>query len=262
MKLNNKIILSSVSSINKINKNCSKKRHFKLIPQSNRMDFFDSINLMILAQQFYRLALFRVDNKNKKIVTEKFQYFCSFFVISAMLCEFAYCGHLLLGQESIFPEKNRIFSFIFYMEVSLTITSAIFFLFNAVFKRRSQMDFYEKIWKIDENLLSSFKISVNYGKFKKNTLVALSIVLVYYNVLITSILIKFGQSVLNKSFTINSWIVIYIYVMLACCSGIFTHGYVGCVILVYQRSLRLGIKIEEIVRREREKVQTLMNFRI
>lgn len=168
----------------------------------------------------------------------------------------------MFRQDTIFPEKNRILSLIFYMEVSLTISIAIFFLFNAVYKRRSQMDFLEKMIKIDEHLLTVFKINVDYGKFKRNSLIALSIIWFYYNVLITYVIITFGQSVVNRKFTFNTWIVLYIYIMLAGCSGVFSHGYVGCVTLIYQRTWRLAARIEQIVKSERDKVKILINFRI
>lgn len=221
------------------------------------MDFFDSIEALILFQQVYRLALFRVHKKQNKIITENFQYLWSFLFISAIVCEFGYCGYLLFNQETLLQEKRKIFSLIFYMEVSLTTVCTIYYSFNAIFKRKHQMNFFSKIQQIDYSLLNNFKISVDYKNFKVSSLISLVAVFLYYNVVVLGTFIFFQKSISKRNFTLNSSAVLVIYITQATSLGIFTHGYVSSVVLIYQRISKLATKLEEI--KEQEKVRKFFN---
>lgn len=209
---------------------------------------------MIISQQLYRLALFRIDQKSKKLVINFYQYVWSFAIILGIISEFAYCGYLLFGGEEILPYRQKLFWWIIYMEISLTIACAFFPICNATFKSRKQIRFYEKIYQIDEIMQRKFKIFLNYKRYQRVSVAFLIIIFLYYQVFLNLIVWIFGRYVLLQEFSLNMCVVIVIYIGLATATGIFTHGYVGCVFLIYQRVLRLSLKVQETLQSENEKV--------
>jgi 7tm Chemosensory receptor len=209
---------------------------------------------MIISQQLYRLVLFRIDQKSKKMVIDFYQYVWSIAIILGIISEFAYCGYLAFDGVNIFPNKQKFFSWIIYMELSMTIACALFYICSATFKAKKQITFYEQIFRIDEIMQRKFKAISNYKRYQIIAVVFLIVVLLYYQVFVTVIVWFFGRFILRHEFTLNGCIILVIYTGLATASGIFTHGYVGCVMLIYQKISRLSYKLRETLQRENEKV--------
>lgn len=130
------------------------------------------------------------------------------------------------------------------MEFTLTIINATFFILTALFKRHHQVRFIEKIQKIDDSIRHNFKIKIDYSLFKVISIVALVIVLVYYNAIVSGVMYFFLLDVQSPS-AISTFIV---YIIQSGTSGIFTYGFVGYVVLIYTRMTMINEKLQDIVR--------------
>lgn len=221
------------------------------------MNFLDSIKWMMFAQEHYRLAVFRIDWKTSKFITEKYQFFYSFFVISLLACEFIYCGFLISTQDVIMPARQKVFAVILIMEFILTVICALHMITSALIRRKCQIKFFEKILEIDKILLKEINVKIDYKNFKKISVLSLIVIIIYYKVLVAGLLFTFRTNFSFKVSTINNYAILIVYVIQATASAIFAHGYVGCVFIIYQRICGATEKLERIVERERNKV----NFR-
>lgn len=130
------------------------------------------------------------------------------------------------------------------LEFAFTVINALFFLFVAFHKRRAQMKFIDKIQRIDETIKYSFKIKLNYSMYKYVSLVVGSIVLIYYNFVVTGVL----YSYLVKIETGSEFATFVVYIVQSSSSGVFTFGFVGYVILIQARLTRINEKLQDIVR--------------
>lgn len=130
------------------------------------------------------------------------------------------------------------------LEFAFTIINALFFLFVAFHKRRAQMKFIDKIQKIDETIKYGFKIKLNYSMYKNASLVLGSIVLIYYNVVVTGVL----YSRLLVIETGSEFATFLVYIVQSSSSGVFTFGFVGYVILIQTRLMKINEKLQDIVR--------------
>jgi hypothetical protein len=119
----------------------------------------------------------------------------------------------------------------------------MYFLINALIKRESLMNFIDKILKIDITLKRLFSISIDYDIYRKSSLISLIFVLIYYNI-ISSLLIYFTRRIL----TFDGYIYFLTYVIQAGLSGVFTHGFVAYVILIYQRIFKLNENLKNITK--------------
>lgn len=138
----------------------------------------------------------------------------------------------------------QLFSLVGYLEFTLTVINALFFTFVAFYKRRGQIEFIEKIQKIDDTIRYNFKIKIDYSKYKSFSTLALAIVFIYYNVVVSGVLYFFLLDI-GSIAAIATFIV---YIFQSATSGIFTYGFVGYVILIETRLLRINRKLRDIVR--------------
>jgi hypothetical protein len=141
---------------------------------------------------------------------------------------------------------------IVYLEFSLTIVCGLYFLINAVIKRYKQMNFIEKLQKVDDTLRRSFNIIPDYNRFGHVALFFLLIVLIYYNVIVVGIVY---YPLRNGLDSINALIIFFVYILQAATSGIFTHGFISYVVAIYVRVVRLNGKLEVVVRHPPEELE-------
>lgn len=219
------------------------------------MNFLDSIKWMIFAQEHYRLAAFRIDWKSSKFITEKYQFFYSFVVIALVVSEFIICGIFLSDESLALPPKQKVFAVILILEYILTVICALFMLMSAVIKRKQQIGFFERILNIDDGLMKDFKLKVDYKLFKRVSIMSLVSILVYYNIILAGFLFVYRISFQFKVATINSYLILLVYVIQTTASAIFTHGYVASVYLIYQRIYCVSEELEKIIQRKRTKVK-------
>ncbi|KAG5673146.1 hypothetical protein PVAND_003216 [Polypedilum vanderplanki] len=91
----------------------------------------------------------------------------------------------------------------------------------------------------------NFDVILNHGRFKLISILFLLIVLLYYNVIVTIVIYIATRQALKS---INAMIILVIYILQAATSGIFTHGFIGYVMAIYVRVVKLNLKLGEIVR--------------
>lgn len=60
------------------------------------MDFLDAIKWIVISQQFYRLAIFKVDKSYGKLFTDNLQVLLSFGILGIVFGEVFYCGYNLM----------------------------------------------------------------------------------------------------------------------------------------------------------------------
>lgn len=58
-----------------------------------KMDLLDSLKWQIFSQQLYRLAVFRIDKRSRKIVTDMLEVFLSVSLVSVIVAEVGYISH-------------------------------------------------------------------------------------------------------------------------------------------------------------------------
>lgn len=138
----------------------------------------------------------------------------------------------------------QLFSLVGYLEFSITVINSMYFLFVAFFQRNQQMSFIEKVQKIDESLRYNFKTNIDYSRYKISSTLALICVVVYYNIIVSCVMLFFLIDIQSAS-AIATFVV---YTTLSCTSGIFAYGYVSYVILIHIRFIKVNEKLEEIVR--------------
>jgi hypothetical protein len=209
---------------------------------------------MMFAQEHYRLAVFRIDWKTSKFITEKYQFFYSFIVIALVTCEFTYCGFILSSQDVLLPAKQKVFAVILIMEFILTVICALYMITSAVFRRKSQIKFFEKIIEIDEVLLKKIDVKIDYKFFKRISEFSLFLILFFYNVIMAGLLFSYRPGFSFKVSSANNYAILIVYIIQATASAIFAHGYVGCVFMIYQRICGAIEKLEKIIERERNEV--------
>lgn len=219
------------------------------------MNFLDSIKWVLFSQEHYRLAVFRIDWNSSKLITEKYQFFYSFFVIALVACEFFFCGFLLVVEDFEMPAKQKVFAVILMLEFILTLICALYMLSNALIKRKLQIKFFEKVLDIDEVLRKEFEVQIDYKIFKRISVVSLVIIMLYYNVIIAGLMLSFKTSITLRVSSLYSYLIVIVYIVQSTGPAIFSHGYVGCVSLIYQRICAATGELEKIIEREREKVR-------
>lgn len=138
----------------------------------------------------------------------------------------------------------QLFSLIGYLEFSLTLINAMFFLITAMLKRRKQIKFIEKMEKMDEAMKQTFNMKYKYSRFKLISIIALTIVFIYYNIVVSFVVYFFLLDIHTES-AIMTFI---IYIVLTATSGIFTYGFVCYVVLIETRLMKVNKKLSEIVR--------------
>lgn len=126
----------------------------------------------------------------------------------------------------------------------MTVINAMYFLFVAFFQRVHQMKFIEKIQKIDESLRYSFNVNIDYWRYKVTSIVILISVVVYYNIIVTCVVFFYLLDIQSATAIMT----FFLYIMLTSTSGIFTYGFVGYVVLIQERLVKVNEKLEEIVR--------------
>jgi hypothetical protein len=120
----------------------------------------------------------------------------------------------------------------------------MYFFYTAVVRRVNQINFIEKIQKIDETLRFSFKTVIDFSMYKTMSIVVLIVMLIYYNIVVTTVM---SFCLVNLQ-SISSYVSFFVYTMLSSTSGAFTYGFVGYVILIQGRLMKVNEKLEEIVR--------------
>lgn len=138
----------------------------------------------------------------------------------------------------------QLFSLVGYLEFTLTVINALFFIFVAFFKRRDQMKFIDNIQKIDDTIRFNFKMKIDYSMYKARSMLTLAIVFVYYNVVVSMVMYFFLLDIKSASAIIT----FTVYIIQSATSGIFTYGFVGYVTLIEARLLRINEKLRDIVR--------------
>lgn len=106
------------------------------------------------------------------------------------------------------------------------------------------MKFIEKVQKIDDSIRYNFKMDIDYSSYKAASLVIVLIVLVYYNVIVSSVMYFF----LLNIYSVSAIVTFMVYIIQSASSGIFTYGYVGYVILIQTRLMKINEKLGVIVR--------------
>lgn len=119
----------------------------------------------------------------------------------------------------------------------------MFFIFTALFKRRHQINFIERIEKIDETMKKTFNIKFYNSIYRTVSILALIIIFVYYNATVSTIMYFFLLDIQSPSAIFT--FVVYIY--LSASSGIFTYGFVSYVILIQIRLMKMNKKLGVIV---------------
>lgn len=114
----------------------------------------------------------------------------------------------------------------------------------ALFKRRDQVKFIEKIQKIDDSIRYNFKMNINYDFYKMTSIISLIVVSLYYNVVVSIVMYFF----LLDIHSITAILTFGYYVAQSATSGIFTYGFVSYVILIMVRLEIINKKLHEIVR--------------
>lgn len=138
----------------------------------------------------------------------------------------------------------QLFSLIGYLEFTLTVINGMFFFFTAIFKRRKQIKFIEKIQKIDNTIVTKFGLYPDYSKYRNISLGILVAVIVYYNFIVAVAMYKYLLDIQSPS----ALATFAVYIMQSASSGIFTYGFVGYVILIGARLIRINAKLANIVR--------------
>jgi hypothetical protein len=138
----------------------------------------------------------------------------------------------------------QLFILIRNLEFSVTVVNSMYFLYTAVIRRLNQMNFIEKIQKIDETLRYSFKTVIDFSTYKAMSILVLVVMLIYYNVVVTTVLFF----LLMKPKSISAFVALIVYTLLSSTSGVFTYGFVGYVILIEKRMMKVNEKLEEIIR--------------
>lgn len=114
----------------------------------------------------------------------------------------------------------------------------------ALFKRRQQVKFIEKIQKIDDSIRYNFKMKINYDSYKLSSIISLLAVWLYYNVVVSVVMYFFLLDLKSLS-AITTFAY---YVLQSATSGIFTHGFVSYVLLIMFRLTMINERLGEIVR--------------
>jgi hypothetical protein len=223
------------------------------------MSNLEAFKWTLRSQQLYRLAVFRIDKSRTKLVTDNVQLLLSLAIIGVVVAELAFCGYQIhLGNALIEHNQGKktthLMVLIIYLEFALTIICGMYFLVNAILKRYEQMNLFEKIQKIDDTIRRNFGIAVDFHRFGWVAGLLLLITLVYYNVIVTVVVCI---PMLRAVRSINAMVILLIYILQAATSGVFTHGFISCVMAIYVRVVRLNGKLETIVRYPPEQLEQL-----
>lgn len=138
----------------------------------------------------------------------------------------------------------QLFSLVGYLEFTLTVINGMFFFFTALFKRRKQIKFIEKIQKIDNTIRTTFGTKIDYSSYKNSSLAILIAVVVYYNFVVSVVMYKYLLDIQSPS-AIATFVV---YIIQSASSGIFTFGFVCYVVLIELRLMLINAKLANIVR--------------
>lgn len=87
-------------------------------------------------------------------------------------------------------------------------------------------------------------MNIDYSLYKTASIISLTFVLIYYNVIVSTVLYYFILDIRS----ISAVSIFMIYIVLSATSGIFTYGFIGYVILIQTRLTMINGKLQDIVR--------------
>ena len=130
--------------------------------------------------------------------------------------------------------------------------SYIYFVVSAFLNRKKQIQLLEKILEVDNYMKSSFNLKVNHVLYRNLSIVMLSIITIYYNVVILpAVVIGAFRSIISQA------LVLLAYMVQSTTSGVFAFGYYHYVFLIRQRFVAINtslIELREMDKQSQQKV--------
>ncbi|CAO1432080.1 unnamed protein product [Diamesa tonsa] len=210
------------------------------------MDLINSLKYVIIVQRCYRLAVFKIDKLRGKLVTSNLEVTLSYGIIAFVILEMTYAAYALFSENTVAKEDAppfNILDLIKYIETVLTVASGIFFTIVAIRKRHNQINFIERVEKIDKYIKTNLQLNVNYREYQLISLSFLIVVLVYYNLVFsfTSYFLILDLTTLGGHFMFVT------YISTTTLSAIFTYGFICYVALIKDRFQIINRKLGKMV---------------
>lgn len=126
----------------------------------------------------------------------------------------------------------------------MTVVTTFYFIFAAIFKRKKQIEFIERLQKVEETMKVDLKIMIDYSMFRTNSIIVFVTTILYYY-LVVSVVMYFYLLKIDSLFR---FLTFFVYISLSATSGIFTFCFVSYVSLVQVQVTKLNAKLADIMR--------------